>query len=191
MKAALAHADRADRVIFRPQPHLLAVVPPSAAARLARVLVSARLREHPHHGEAMYLRVVDPHHPLPEIPESVTELRLRVVPRPDAGADVLVDGDTKDADAAFLAADGVRRMIRRHNDAFTSLVTHGLLDHVGVTTDGSTVKLRLTATRDQIETMVTLVGGFLGVQPPAPSASPEAPPPTPLPRGPSTPWQSR
>jgi hypothetical protein len=179
VKATLAHADRAERVILRPQPHLLAVVPPNVAEKNARVLVSARIAQ-PNPGEAMYLRVVDPHRHIAEIPESITELRMRIVPRSDEGADVFLDCDTPDVDKAGEAADGIRRIVRRHNDALTSIVTHGLLDHVDVTTEGSVAKARLTATRDQIETVVELVSAFLGVQPgPLPvSSAPTASPPS-------------
>jgi hypothetical protein len=189
MKASLVHADRADRVILRPQPHLLAVVPPSVAQKNARALAGGPIYPHIHPGEAVYLRLVNPHRPIPEIPESITEMRMRVVPRSDDGADIFVEGDTTDADTASQAADGVRRMVRRHNDAITSLLTHGLLDHVGVGTDASTVKLHLTATRDQIQTVVTLVGDFLGVQPDALSA-PSATSPA-LPGSPSNLMQPR
>lgn len=189
VRATLVHADRAERVILRPQPHLLAVVPPSFAERNARVLVAGPVKVHTHPGEAMYLRLVNPHHPIPEIPESITEMRMRVLPRPDAGADVFIEGDTKDADEATLAADGIRRMIRRHNDAITSLLTHGLLDRVDVGIDGNRVKVHLTATLDQIETLVTLVGDFLGVEPPIPSAA--AAPSSVPPRMPSNPHQPR
>jgi hypothetical protein len=180
VKASLAHADRAERVILRPRPHLLAVVPPSAAHRAARALVSGRLDEHIHPGEAMYLRLLDPHHPMPEIPESITEMRMRILPTAGAGADVWIEGDTRDQDTAAQAAEEIGRVVRRHNDAFTSLLTHGLLDHVGVGFTGSTVKVHLAATRDQIETVVTLVGDFLGVQPP-----PAAPEPSSAPGGPA------
>jgi hypothetical protein len=180
VKASLIHADRAEHVILRPQPHLLAVVPPSVAERNARVLVGARLSE-PAPGEAVYLRLLNPHHPMPEIPVSITEMRLRVVPRADAGADVLIEGDTSDAEAASQAADAIRQVVRRHDDAITSLLTHGLLDHVDVGTDGSVVKAHLTATRDQIETLVTLVGDLLGIPPDVPPV-PAAPlPPSPSP----------
>jgi hypothetical protein len=171
VKATRAKADRAERILLRAQPHVLAVVPPSVSEKVARQLVSTRVPPHIRAGEAVYLRVANPHHPMPEIPESVTELRLRVVPRSDDGADVFLEGDTKDADAAASAADAVRQIFRRHNDAITSLVTHGLLDHVEVTTDGALVKAHVIATRDHIETLMTLVGGFLGVEPPAPAPS--------------------
>jgi hypothetical protein len=180
VRATRAHADGAERVMLRGQPHVLAVVPPSVAEKVARQLVASRVPPHVRPGEAVYVRLANPHHPMPEIPDAITELRLRVVPRPDDGADVFVEGDTKDADAATAAAPLVRQMIRRHDDPFTSLLTHGLLDHVEVSSEGPLVKVHLVATRDHVETLVALVGGFLGVEPPGtgPSgtAAPLAPP---------------
>jgi hypothetical protein len=168
LKATLFHADRGERVVFRPQPHLLVVVPPNRAETNARLLGGPPIDPHTHAGEAMFLRVVDPHHPVPEIPAAITEMRMHIAPTADAGADVLIEGDTKDGDAASSAADELRRMVRRHNDGFTSLLTHGLLDHVTVGVEGTTVTVRLTATLDQIETIVTLAGDFLGAQVPPP-----------------------
>jgi hypothetical protein len=175
VRASRAHADRAERILMRAQPHVLAVVPPQVAEKVARQLVSSRVPSHVRPGEAVYLRLVNPHHPMPEIPETITEMRLRVVPRSDEGADVFIDGDTKDAETAAQAAPEIRQMIRRHDDAFTSLLTHGLLDHAEVAAEGSVVKVHVQATRDHIETLVALVGGFLGVGPP-PSASSAAVP---------------
>jgi hypothetical protein len=170
VKATLAHADRAERVLLRAQPHVLAVVPPSIAEKSARALTTSRLPAHNHPGEAVYLRLVNPHHPMPEVPESITEMRLRVVPRPDLGADVFIEGDTKDASAATDAAGELRKVARRHNDAFTAMLTHGLLDRVEVTTDGSLVKAHIPVTLDQIQTITALVSSFLGLEPPASSS---------------------
>jgi hypothetical protein len=175
-KASLIYADGAERVILRPQPHFLAVVAPNVAERNARAL-SVGLSE-PRPGDAMFLRVVNPHHPMPEIPDSTTEMRMRVVPRADGGADVETDFDTKDPSVASEAAIEIRRVLRRHNDALTSVLTHGLLDHVDVTVEESAVKVRLTATLDQVVTMVTLAEDFLGLQesPQSAAGSSSAPP---------------
>jgi hypothetical protein len=176
--ATLVHADRAERVLLRPRPHVLAVVPPNVAEKVARQLATSRMPAHVRPGEAVYLRLVNPHHPMPEVPESLTEIRVRVVPRADFGADVFVDGDTKSSAVAGQAADELRRVVRRHDDALTSMLTHGLLDQVEVTSDGSIVKVYLRATLDQIETLASLVGAFLGVQPPgSPGTSTSATPP--------------
>jgi hypothetical protein len=164
VKASLAHADRAERVLLRAQPHLVAVVPPGIADKVARQLVTGRVQARLEPDEALYLRLVNPHHPFPEIPEAITELRMRVVARADQGADVFVDGDTKDPDTATRAAAELARVVRSHNDALTSILTHGLFDHTEVGADGNRVTLHLTATLDHVETLMTLVGGFLGVQ---------------------------
>ncbi len=179
VRASRAHADQAERILLRGQPHVLAVVPPTVAEKVARQLVQSRVPAHVRPGEALYLRLANPHHPMPEIPETISELRLRVVPRPDDGADVFIEGDAKDPEAASEAASVVRRIFRRHNDPFTSLLTHGVLDHVDVSAEGSLVKAHVLATRDHIETLVALVGGFLGVEPPGGGApSPSASPPS-------------
>jgi len=170
VKATLAHADRAERVLLRAQSHVLAVVPPDRAGKVARQLVGSRLPAQPHPGEAVHLRLMNPHHPIPEIPESITEMRLRVMPRADEGADVFIEGETKDPDSASAASIDMRGMLRRHNDAITSLITHGLLDRVEVSTDGPKVLVHDVVTRDQIETLTSLVEGFLGL---APQATPE------------------
>ncbi len=166
VKAVLAHADRAERVILRPAAHLLAVVPPADAPKVARQLAGSRVKAPILPGEAVYMRLVNPHRPLPELPDAITELRLRVVPRSDDGADVFVEGDTPDMTSAVSAADAVARIVRRHNDMITSLLTHGLFDHVQVSADGNLVKAHLTATRDHLETLVALVASLLGVAPP-------------------------
>jgi hypothetical protein len=181
VKATLAHADRAERVILRPQPRVLAVVPPSAASRVARQLVGARIRAPIREGDAVYLRFVSPHRALDEIPASIEQLRLRVVPRADQGADVLVDGDATDSASAAAAAAQLARFVRRRNDTLTSLVTHGLLDQVEIASEGSSVKIRLAVTEDQLDMLTALVGDFLGVQPdddpPAPPAATLGAPP--------------
>ncbi|HEY6460831.1 MAG TPA: hypothetical protein VIY73_11795 [Polyangiaceae bacterium] len=172
VKAMTTHADGAERVMLRPQPHVLAVVPTNVAQKMARVLSGARVQPHIRPGEAAYIRVVNPHHPMPEIPETITAMSLRVVPRADEGADVFIDGDTKDAAAAVDAAAELRNVVKRHDDFVTASLTHGLLDHVDVTAEGSEVKLHLTASRDQIEAVVSLVAAFLDVKPGGPTVPP-------------------
>lgn len=179
VKATLAHADRAERVMIRPQPHVLAVVPPSVAEKVARQLVGSKVPAHVRPGEALYLRLVNPHHPMPQIPETITEARLRVVPRAsDDGADVYIDGDTKDAETAAAAAQDVKHLVDGFNGFRAQLVLPGLLDRVEVTSEGSRVRVHLSVTRDEIDKIVFLVGEYVlqvkpggPVVPPAPSAS--------------------
>jgi hypothetical protein len=166
VRATLAHADRADRVILRPAPHVAAVVPPTVASKVARQLALSRVPAHVLPGQALYLRLLDPHHPFPEIPESLSELRLKVAPRTDGGAEASVEADAADPQAAARAAEDLTRAVRRHNDVFVSLLTHGLLDRVEIHAEGATVVAHLVASRDQLETLAVLAGGFLGVEVP-------------------------
>jgi hypothetical protein len=177
VRAVRSFADNAERVVLRPQSHVLAVVPPSVATKVAKQLLHATVPPHIRKGEAMYLRVFDPHHPMPEIPQSITEMRMRIVPREDDGADVFLDGDTKDADTAAQASREVRAVIDRHNDMFVSMATHGLLDRVEVGPEGNVVRVHLVATRDQIATVVKLVAAMVGVG--SPGGGAEAPKPAP------------
>jgi hypothetical protein len=70
----------------------------------------------------------------------------------------------------------LKGLVARHNDMWISLATHGLLDHVDVTSEGPMVKVHLTATRDQIATIVNLVATFLHVAPPPGNPAPSARP---------------
>lgn len=174
-KAVTSYADDAERVVMRPRPHVLAVVPPSVAQKVAHQLAHALVPPHIRKGEAMYLRVWDPHHPMPAIPQSITEARMRIVPRDDEGADVYVDGDTKDAPTAAQAAEDVKALVGRYQTWYISAATHGLVDHIEVTSEGPMVRVHVTATREQIATVIGFVAGTLGVAPPpnpAPSAHP-------------------
>jgi hypothetical protein len=166
VKASLAHADRAERVFVRARPNLVAIVPPAKAHQSALMLRSARVEAHLRPGEAVRLRIIEPRHVLPDLPAAITVVRLRVLSAPEGGAEVLVEGDTKDAEVAAATAVELRHFVRRHDDMLVSMLTHGLLDDVEVSSEGATVKARILATRDQIETIAALVGNFLGVQPP-------------------------
>jgi hypothetical protein len=182
MKAILGHADRADRVFMRPQPHVLAVVPPYYAATAARLLAHASIpRTLKRATEAMRLVLIHPHGPMPAIPESVTELRLWIVPHnADGGADVYGEGDTASPDACESAIVVLKAVIRDQNSFGVKLVTHGLLDGVTLTPDGKTLRMHIPVARDQLEVLLAFAAGRLGVDlvpPDAGQARPPAGPP--------------
>jgi hypothetical protein len=177
VRAWLAHADRAERVIERPRPHVLVIVPPRRAAAVARQLVRAKaMPKELMPGVATFIRVVDPHHALPGlVPEGVVEMRLRVTNRDDGGADVSIDGDCKDEDTAARSADAVARAIRQNNTFAVSLGTRGLLNRTEVTAEGRHVHVHVAAAREQIEATlasVQLVLPGLSSAPPPPLAPP-------------------
>jgi len=173
-RAWLAHADRAERVILRPRPRVLVIVPPEQATAVARDVQRAKEpKTNIMPGVATYLRIVDPHHALPGlVPEAVTQLTLEVRPREDHGADVQIEGQCKDETSAAGAADEVRKTIRSTNSAWVALGTGGLLDNVDVASEGAVVRVHAVASRAQLEKTLASVELFLPPPvSPVPSAS--------------------
>ena len=150
---------------MRPQAHVLAVVPPYYAATAAKLLGNATIARTPKRpAEAMRMMLIHPHGPMPAIPESVTELRLWILPRNvDGGADVYGEGDTASAEACRQAVDVLKAVIRDQNSFGVKILTHGLLDGVELTADGKTVRMHVPASRDQIELLLAFAAGKLGV----------------------------
>ena len=178
VKAALGHADRYERVFLRPQPHLLAVVPKDYATTAAQLLHRATVKA-PRPNEALRLKLLRPHDSIGlqgagvEIPASISELRIWIVPRADGGADVYGEGDTPDAASATAAAEDMKKIVRSlRRNLLIAIATQGLLDVIDFTGDGPTMRLHLPATREQIQGLASLVAGNLGVDlpfdPPAP-----------------------
>lgn len=184
--AWLAHADFAERAILRPKSHVLVIVPPARAEAVARKFAASK-QELPRVlpwmvGVATYLKLVDPHHALPEfIPEGLTVLEARVRPRSDDGADVDVDADAKDPETAERAAKELQATIAKYRPYLDNiLVNDGILNHAEVTTEGKKVHVHVPATRDDLEQTLRFVVAMMPQHGPSPSPAP-APPPAPAP----------
>lgn len=165
--ATLGHADFAKRVFLRAQPQVLAVVPPDFAHTAALALKQARIAPRIRPGEALRLTVQNPSHPMPFLPKSITEMRLWIVPTSDNGAMVYAEGDTPDAASAEAASKQVHDLVRRNNTFGVKLATHGVLNRVSVQADGKVIRLRAPVTREQLDAILGLVAGQLGVPMPA------------------------
>jgi hypothetical protein len=158
-------------------------VPASYAKTAAQILSKATVpKTLKRPAEALRLTLVHPHGPMPGIPESVTEIRLWIVPRnEDGGADVYGEGDTADPAACEAAVDTIAKLIADQNSFGVQLVTRGLLNHVEIKPDGSTVRIHLSASREQIAVVLAFVAGQLGVplapEPAASGVGPGASPP--------------
>jgi hypothetical protein len=165
LMSVLGHADRADRVFMRPQPHVVAVVPPYYAATAARSLSRASIPRAPKRpNEAFRMVLIHPHGPMPAIPESVTEFRMWIIPRnADGGADIYGEGDTASPEVCRENVDVLKAVVRDQNSFGVKLITHGLLDGVELTQDGSQVKMHVPASREQLEVILAFAAGRLGV----------------------------
>ena len=179
VKAWRAYADNAERVFLRPSPHVAVIVPATHATQFARVLVANPIVPRIRPGEAVSIRALRPGGSINLIPQSISELRIWVVPRnADGGADVYAEGDCPDPAAASAAAVDIRDTIQKKNSFGVRLVTAGLFNSVDVTTDGPMLKAHLSASKEQIDAVLGLVAGQVGatLPPPTPSPAPSATP---------------
>lgn len=182
------HADRAWRIFLLPRPHVAMMVPPEKAHETARVFsrIEPRLNMEP--GQAVWLMVKNPNHPMPFLPASLEELRVWAIPRADGGADGYAEADAPDETAAADAAREVRLVKARMNSFAVKLLTHGLLDDLQVTSDGTKLRMHLVASQEQLEALYNLIAAELGVnEPPSGSAVPVTPAAPPAPRPPPAP----
>ena len=196
--ASLGHADQAERVFLRAQPHEAAVVPPSKAHDFVALLRQRSVDPGLRPGEALRLIVRDPYRqvavPGLKFPDAMTELRLWVVPRADGGAEVYADGECKGEAEAADVAERTREMISRQNaSVLVKIATRGILNNVDIRVSGNVVKTHLSASREQTEGILQVVAAQMGVQLPAPGAPTPAPvapgggAPGPAPRPPPSP----
>jgi hypothetical protein len=178
VRAWRGHADRAWRVFILPRSHVAVMVPPEKAHETARVFARIEPHLNMHAGQAVWVMVKNPNHPMPFLPASLTELRFWASPRADGGADAFAEADAPDEESARLAARQIHTLVQQTNSLAVKLVTRGLLNDVDVTNDGAMVKVHFTASQDQLEALYDLVSAFLGVNAPpsAPSGAPSSVP---------------
>jgi hypothetical protein len=177
LPAWLAKADGNERVILRPQSHLVVIVPPADAPGVAQSLAGqaplpksiSKLA-----GIAVMLKLREPHHAMPGIlPAELNLVQAWIKPHhDDGGLDVEIEGTCKDAASAESAAQQVKDTITR-NAPMVNLVTDDLLDGAEVRTEGSHVRVHLTASRRQAESTLKALQVIVpSLQPqPAPAAS--------------------
>jgi hypothetical protein len=169
VKAAVGFADNGERVFLRGQSHVLVIVPKDKANDFAKLAKRATINPRVRPGEAMRLVVKDPWKQI-TIPglkfnQSLKELRLWIVPRPsDGGADVFVEGDCTDEEAANEAADALTDIVKRVNSLGVRVVTRGLLNNAKITADGTHIKSQLSASQEQLEALLQGLGAALGAQ---------------------------
>jgi hypothetical protein len=182
-KAWRGYAHGAERTFVRPSSHFVMIVPPANAAKFAAAYRNAGLKPRFRKGEALSVEALEPGGSVNVFPQSISKLRMWVVPRDaDGGGDLYVEGDCPDAAAASAAATELKKTVQQKNSMMVRLVTNGLLDGFDTSSDGPMMKAHLSASKEQIESILGLVGGFLGVAPPASSTTTAPlPPPPPLP----------
>jgi hypothetical protein len=157
LPAAAARLDGVLRVVFRPQRRFVAAAAIARGPALSHVLARAHLLPPPAEPlEAIRFDVPHPQELLRLLPGTIRRMRGHVLAFGNGDAEGTADGDCDDAQAASSAATALRETIARQNMPLVRMLTHGLLDGLAVSSEGSTVKIRLHATRDQLETVLSL-----------------------------------
>jgi hypothetical protein len=172
VKASMGYADQAQRVFLRPQSKLLVIVPPAHAKEAAQTY-KAQAPRGPAPNEAMRLVVKHPSKqifiPNLKFQDSLTELRLWIVPRADGGADVHAEGDATDEAGATDSADALNNLIKSQNSIGVRIATRGLLNNANVRAEGKQIRLDLQVSQEQLEAVLNAVAAFLGANVPPPS----------------------
>jgi hypothetical protein len=163
VSAAAARLDGALRVVFRAQPRLVAVTPASRGPAISGVLLRARVRDPSTAAlEAVRADVPQPHDVVRAVPEGIRRMKAQVFALTSGDADATADGECATPEDAKRAAAALAETIARQNSPLARMLTHGLLDAIVVGVDGPTVKVRLHATRDQLDAVVGLVSAMAG-----------------------------
>ena len=170
VKAWRTHVHGAERAFLRGQSHCVLIVPYSHAKVFAQAAAHSpcTLRSPP--GEAFRARFLRPGGSVAQVPSSISELRISLVPRnSDGSADLYGEGDCPDPATAQQASDDLKRTIGQINSLGVKLITGGALTAFESHAEGSMVKMHLPGTKDQVEAVITIAGARVGVTPPTSS----------------------
>jgi hypothetical protein len=100
-------------------------------------------------------------------------MRLWIVPRAsDGGGDLYAEGDTPSDAAAQADAEQIKNLIQQKNSLAVRLLTAGFFNKVDTTASNSKVHLHISGTQTQIEALLHIVAGVVGVTLPAAGAPP-------------------
>jgi hypothetical protein len=148
---------RGGYVVLRPAKQTLVAVSPDRAREVAASLARSPAAFSGAPDRLLEAKVRNPRQQLPFMPEALSELRVTVTSTPEGGALLVGEGETPGHEAACNAADALRAWVMQTNTLAVRLLTRGLLSRVDVVTDGAKVRIRVPATREQIEALAVLV----------------------------------
>jgi hypothetical protein len=164
VKGWKAFADKSERVFIRPHPHVAVIVPSSKAQAFARVLATNPVTPHVRAGEAFSLRALRPGGSINVIPQDISEMRMWIVPRAsDGGGDLYAEGDCPSDAAAQADAESLKTLIQQKNSFGVRLLTAGFFNKVDVTASNSMVHAHISGTQGQIEALLHIAAGVVGV----------------------------
>jgi hypothetical protein len=152
------------RVVERGLPHLVAALPPDGAQAIVQSLRSSRLAEPDNAEDADEVLHVDfpnPHGVMLFVPQNVRRAVVRADSRPGGAAEGFADLTCDDEAAATRMAGELRARAESMNNLMVRVLTRDLLGGLTITSEGPVVKLRLPATKEQLESLATLASAML------------------------------
>jgi len=156
-------SDGSLRVVERAQPHLLAALPPDGAQTTLQALRASRILE-PGDSDADEVLHVDfphPHGVMLYVPENVRRAVVRADSRPGGAAEGFADLTFDDDATATRMAGELQARAESMNNLVVRVLTRDLLGGLMIAAEGPVVKLRLPATREQLESLATLASAML------------------------------
>ncbi len=150
------------RVVVRSQPHLVTASPPASAPTLLAQLRSTRVLDPPAEpDEGLRADVPDPHALTHYVPQEARRALVHVYSRPGGAAEARAELTCDDPAAAQRAAASLRSTVDGLNGILVRMLTHDLLSGLSIDVSGPIVRLRLPASREQLEALATLASGML------------------------------
>jgi hypothetical protein len=151
------------RVVQRAQPHLVAALPPDGADAILHVLQGSRLTD-PDDSDADEVLHVDfphPHGVMLYVPANVRRAVVRADSRPGGAAEGFADLTFDDEATATRMVGELQARAESMNNLVVRVLTRDLLGGLAITSEGPIVKLRLPATKEQLESLATLASAML------------------------------
>jgi hypothetical protein len=163
-----SNGDGSLRLVVRGQPHLIAAAPPDAGDALTAALGTTHVVDPPADAdEGLRAELPHPHLFFKQVPEQARTATLQVYARPGGAAEAKLDLACDDGATALRVATEMREEADQVNGMVVRMLTRDLLGGLSVEVDASTVRLRLPASREQLEALATLAAGMLPPPPPA------------------------
>jgi hypothetical protein len=159
-----ARSDGSLRVVERGLPHLVAALPPDGAQAIVQSLRSSRLAEPDNADdtdEVLHVDFPNPHGVMLFVPQNVRRAVVRADSRPGGAAEGFADLTCDDEATATRMAGELRARAESMNNLMVRVLTRDLLGGVAITSEGPVVKLRLPATKEQLESLATLASAML------------------------------
>lgn len=153
-----------ERVVLRGA-HVVAMADAARAEDVARDLAQHPPSPRFEPNEALHSVVARPWEWMRAVPRDVVALRASVVSRPkDGGTDVDMRFECPDEGAARTDAQALRDFVHEKNSFAVRLLTHGILNHATITTEGHDARVRIDATHEQVAAIVMLAAQSAGAR---------------------------